>query len=789
MTPPESKKPATTADGLLEKIHLILPSASASGAAAESYRAMVELTRQGIFIVDDNATLIFVNHSFASALGYQADDLLGRSLFTLLTIEGRTLVAVQMERRRRGHTDAYELSLQKRDGGLLPCLISAAPLMVNGVFLGSLASVTDISQFKAVEGEMRTAKEFRETIINSITDHLVVIDPRTFAVVMVNDAFAAWKGRRAEHLEGRTCFEMLRGRTTPCPDDGLHCPTRECARLKRMVLSEKTVATLQGLDRTFMIATYPHLDGQGQVDLVVRLERDVTDRRRMEEALAVRSRQLQQTQLQLEKLYDIARERTNRRSIPELVQFLGAKVQELFPQAEPLFLIMEPARNRFLGLEECPRDFWEPLHRLFRRLEQLHLGPEWCRSLRQLREPQVFSYQASGDSGLLFQPLSEIYQSWVGVPILSQQRCLGLFLLGCHVPQVFSREDVHFLHAVFAQVAGYLRYLLHQEEGGGSLEPAAQPKTSHGEIIGQSKKMQEVYQFIDLVSGTDAAILITGENGAGKELVAHTIHSQSKRSRGPFVVANCSAYSSTLLESELFGHEKGAFTGAIRRKKGRLELAQGGTLFLDEIGDLSPATQVLLLRFLQDHSFERVGGEATLEADVRLLAATHKDLFREVQAGRFRDDLYYRLNVVTVHLPPLRERPEDIPLLCQHFLQKYGGRESKRLPRFSPDALESMMEYDWPGNVRQLENAVSHAVMLAQGDFIRRRHLPRFLKEAAPEVSPASLAESERRLILRVLKEAGWNKHEAARRLKVSRSTLYSKIKRYQLEYVPREEK
>jgi len=293
--------------------------------------------------------------------------------------------------------------------------------------------------------------------------------------------------------------------------------------------------------------------------------------------------------------------------------------------------------------------------------------------------------------------------------------------------------------------------------------------------------MHEVYQLIDLVSGTDATVLITGENGTGKELVARMIHRQSKRSRGPFVVANCSAYSPTLLESELFGHEKGAFTGAIRRKKGRFELAQGGTLFLDEIGDIPPATQVLLLRFLQDHCFERVGGELTIETDVRVLAATNKELYKEVQTSRFRDDLYYRLNVITIQLPALRERKEDIPVLCQHFLNKYNLKEGKKIGRFSPDAMQALMDYEWPGNVRQLENAISHAVILAQGEIIRRRHLPRFLKDSDEDVLPTSLAETEKRLIQRVLKEANWNKHEAARRLRVSRSTLYSKIRRYRI--------
>jgi DNA-binding NtrC family response regulator len=307
-------------------------------------------------------------------------------------------------------------------------------------------------------------------------------------------------------------------------------------------------------------------------------------------------------------------------------------------------------------------------------------------------------------------------------------------------------------------------------------------KTCHGGIIGKSKKMQEVYELIDLISRSDATVLITGENGTGKELAAKAIHQQSHRHRGPFIVANCSAYSPTLLESELFGHERGAFTGAIRQRKGRIERSHGGTLFLDEIGDISAATQVLLLRFLQDHCFERVGGERPIEADVRVLAATNRDLRRLVEAGRFRDDLYYRLNVISIHLPLLRERKVDIPLLAGHFLKKYNEKEGKHVVTFAADAMEALMEYEWPGNVRQLENAISHALILAQGDVIRRRHLPRFLRESAATSVSTSLAENERHLILRVLQETNWNKHDAARRLQVSRSTLYSKIRRYGLE-------
>jgi len=624
-------------------------------------------------------------------------------------------------------------------------------------------------------------EEFLLRIFDSITDSLLVIDPRNCSIVLANDPFLVRVGLTAPAVMGKPCYEVMYGRLEPCQEEGFYCPMQETARLRRSVVSDKNYLDDQGQEHTLQVTTYPHFDSQGGVDLVTRLERDVTERRKMEEALAFRSRELQKTQLQLEKLFEIARERTGKRSVPELVHFLHGIVRETFPDADALFFLLDSGKHHFLLLEESPGPAGDPRRRLLRRWEQLGQVADFIRYLGETLEPQIVTFAERDNLPPFLRIVSENYSSWVGLPIFAQQHCLGFFILGSHQHQGYSREDLHFLHAMFGEVACYLRFLMRHEPETNYQSQGLPEKTAHGEVIGQGKKMQEVYGLIDLVAGTDATGMITGENGTGKELAARTIHRQSKRGRGPFVVANCSAYSPTLLESELFGHEKGAFTGAIRRKKGRFELAQGGTLFLDEIGDIPPATQVLLLRFLQDHCFERVGGEATIEADVRVLAATNKDLYLEVQAGRFRDDLYYRLNVITLHLPALRERKEDIPLLCQHFLSKYNLKEGKKIRRFSPDALEALMDFDWPGNVRQLENAISHAVILAQGEIIRRRHLPRFLKETTEEAAPMTLAETERRLIWRVLQEASWNKHEAARRLRVSRSTLYSKIRRYGL--------
>lgn len=312
------------------------------------------------------------------------------------------------------------------------------------------------------------------------------------------------------------------------------------------------------------------------------------------------------------------------------------------------------------------------------------------------------------------------------------------------------------------------------------LAQALEKRYSFGNIIGKSDRMQEIYELISDISHTDSTVLIQGESGTGKELIARAIHFNSPRKNKPFIVANCSAYSQNLLESELFGHEKGAFTGAIRRKIGRFELAHGGTIFLDEIGEVSPPTQILLLRVLQDHRFERVGGEETLEVDVRVIAATNKNLMEEMKKGTFREDLYYRLNVIPIFVPPLRERRDDISLLASHFLEKFNSEKGKKIADFSTEVMEIFLAHHWPGNVRELENVIEHAVIIAKKDQIITQDLPRYLQQKPlREGELVTLQDFERDLILKTLKEMNWNKHKVAKKLKINRSTLYGKIKKY----------
>ncbi len=299
-------------------------------------------------------------------------------------------------------------------------------------------------------------------------------------------------------------------------------------------------------------------------------------------------------------------------------------------------------------------------------------------------------------------------------------------------------------------------------------------------IIAKSSKMQRLIELIKTVAKSNATVLITGESGTGKELVARAIHSRSDRHNKPFVAVSCAALPESLLESELFGHEKGSFTGAHAQKKGKFEFANGGTLFLDEVGEMSVNIQVHLLRVLEEKEFTRVGGNEPIKVDVRVISATNKDLTKAIERQEFREDLYYRLNVVNIDLPPLRERKEDIPLLAEHFLNKFASENRKEITGFTPAAMEFLLDHDWPGNVRELENSIERAVILAKDDLIDITDLRQKGMAPASAGKPTrNLKEIEKAHILSTLRETGENYSEAARSLGISRMTLYNKVKEY----------
>jgi DNA-binding NtrC family response regulator len=318
----------------------------------------------------------------------------------------------------------------------------------------------------------------------------------------------------------------------------------------------------------------------------------------------------------------------------------------------------------------------------------------------------------------------------------------------------------------------------------GLLRARLAERYSFQNIIGSAPAMQEIFKTVAQVATARASVLITGESGTGKELIAAAIHERSPRSKGPFVKLHCAALAETILESELFGHERGSFTGAAGRREGRFAQANGGTLFLDEIGDISAAVQVKLLRFLQEHEFERVGGNETLKVDVRVIAATNRDLKAEVAAGRFREDLYYRLNVINIEMPALRERPSDVPLLAMHFLRKYATENGKQIEAFSDAALAQLAGYRWPGNVRELENVVERAVVLCNGTHITPTELPQHLVPQGAaggiQIPGATLEQIERYAITRALEASGGSTSKAAEMLGISVRKIQYKLHEYQ---------
>ncbi len=388
-------------------------------------------------------------------------------------------------------------------------------------------------------------------------------------------------------------------------------------------------------------------------------------------------------------------------------------------------------------------------------------------------------------------------QSFICVPVIINRKPVGA--LGVDMPFQEGRhyeQELQFLQVVTSMIAQAINVnrlaateRQHLREENTYLREELQQRYDFSNIIGNSGRMRQVYEQITRVASTNTTVLIRGESGTGKELIAHALHYNSPRARRPFIKVSCAALPETLIETQLFGHEKGAFTGAQARRQGRLELADGGTLFLDEIGELSPTMQVKLLRVLQEREFERVGGTVTLKVNVRLLAATNRDLEKAMVEGSFREDLYYRLNVFSLFVPPLRERKEDILLLAERFLEQYTREHGKPIKRIATSAIDMLTSYHWPGNVRELENVIERSVLVCEGAVMHGYHLPPTLQTAegsgtVPQVSLTEAVEVfERDLIQDALKTTRGNRAKAAKLLNTTERIMGYKAKKYAIDY------
>ena len=470
--------------------------------------------------------------------------------------------------------------------------------------------------------------------------------------------------------------------------------------------------------------------------------------------------------------FEIIQQIGARSSLKDVSSYLIAKFQELVTCSDlGLFIFSTHMETLFVfcgdGIKTFNKDSFED-------------------SLPVLRQLEGINFVKTG----VFKPhlLPGTFQSaarLAAFPVHHEKQFLGVMMVSCPGDCQCDIKELEVIHLILNHSSGVIkRAVLHEEEML-HIQKHIDITTEYCGIVGKDPKMQAIYKLIEDIAPSDTTVLIQGESGTGKELVASAIHQNSLRKHNPFVVINCSAYPANLLESELFGHEKGAFTGAVRQKTGRFEQADSGTVFLDEIGEIPPSAQIKLLRVIQTQKFERVGGEQTLTVNVRIIAATNKDLLQEVKAGQFREDLYYRLNVIPIQLPPLKMRRNDIPLQARYFLQKYAAEQGKDITDFSPEAMRLLLDCPWPGNVRELENSIEAAVVLAHGKRIEISDFPSALLKdtcAATETgSQGTMMENEARLLQEVLDECGWNKKEAARRLGISRNTLYRKLKKYQI--------
>ncbi|RJR33043.1 MAG: HAMP domain-containing protein [Desulfobacteraceae bacterium] len=461
------------------------------------------------------------------------------------------------------------------------------------------------------------------------------------------------------------------------------------------------------------------------------------------------------------------------RTLPEIGTYLISRFRTMLPNAGHMVLLLQnSARDGFFQLSENGMNL----------ISQEEHVTEVRKRIAENRNPG-FIQKTNG----LIPPGTRNGSKCVVVPIHDQAEPLGALLVICRDGLDCEAKDLDALSMILVQSAGVMRRaVLHEEEAQG-LKQRFEASAEFAGMIGKDPKIQSIYSMIEDIAPTDTTVLIQGESGTGKEMVARAVHQLSGRKDKPFVVIDCSAYPETLLESELFGHEKGAFTGATRQKAGRFEQADGGTVFLDEIGEISPSAQIKLLRVLQTQKFERLGGERTLSVNIRILAATNKDLLQEVKNGRFREDLYYRLNVIPIQVPSLRERKNDIPLLARFFLRRFTSEQRKVVEDFSPEAMRLLLGYRWPGNVRELENSIEHATVLAKGSRIEGSDLPGSLVEGTGEHELRttsffpSMAENERELLICALSKCGWNKKEVAKKLGISRNTLYQKLRRHNI--------
>ncbi len=643
----------------------------------------------------------------------------------------------------------------------------------HGHVVSIIEYMKDITRHKRAKEALQESEAQKRAILDASIDMIRYVDT-DMRIIWANRTTTEEVGMTPEDIEGQVCYELFIGRDMPCEA----CPTLkalETGQTEHAVMHESRVAG-RWEESYWDCYGIPLKNESGEIIRLIQVARDVTEQKQTEKELKKRHNEL-------EAINGVLWQLTKEDNLIGMGQILQDIMEDFFAEFDTMIVLLTPDGDglyfprpkRGQARETC-------YDRAERKIRDLRLEHDLLECLTKKSIGPACSGTKEGACPPVIKALAADFRTWMAVPIALDDGCFGLFMLGSPSVDTDVDADLIFVETLIRQISGVIRYQISKEVREEAFRKQLTGPDKFMGIVGRSRQMQQLYRMIQAVADSASTVLITGESGTGKELVAHAIHRAGKYRDTPFISAHCSSFVPTLVHSEIFGHEKGAFTGATTRKLGRLERAKGGILFLDEVADLPLETQVLLLRFLQDKSFERVGGERPVEVNVRVIAATNKDIEKEMEVGRLREDFYYRLNVIPLRLPPLRERIADLPMLANHFLRTYCLIEGKEVTGFDIEAMKLMMDYDWPGNVRELQNTVARCVVLAGGESISVDALPGRMR--TPERAPKefSLAKNERNLILNVMHECNWNKHKAARLLTISRGTLYSKLKRYDIQ-------
>jgi len=752
------------------------PAEESPGEGQTTFGKLFEFLPDAILATSSQGRIVRVNAQAEKMFGYTREELLGQSIEVLVPERFRDLHAAHRHGyeagpRLRPMGAGLELRGRRKDGTQFPVDIMLSPLAAeNGLLV--LSVVRDVTERKRTEEALRRSEELLRLLVEGVQDYALIMLERDGRVASWNSGAERITGYRAEEIIGQhlsrfyLAEDVERGR----PEQELKVAASE-GRFEE----EGWRLRKDGSRFWANVIVTPLRDAAGELQGFAKVTRDFTERKRAEEAL----------------LLEITNVLVSNLDIRRLLAAISASIHQVARHDYASLALYDPEIKRLrVQVLDSPGDVKLNAGELLAPLEGTPAGEAFS-----TRQPMVLDridtkrFPASGVQHLL--DADVISGCWL--PLISHGRALGVLAVGSRHEAAFAQSNLNLLSQVANQVAIAIdnavafRQIVELKDKLAEeklyLEDELRTEYNFDEIVGESPALKRLLKQVETVASTDATVLILGETGTGKELIARALHHLSPRRERTFVKLNCAAIPTGLLESELFGHEKGAFTGAITQKIGRLELAHRGSLFLDEVGDIPLELQPKLLRALQEKEFERLGSTRTIPVDVRLIAATNRDLAQMVESRQFRSDLYYRLKVFPMVVPPLRERSEDIPMLVHYFAQRHAQRMNRQIETIPPEAMHALTQWHWPGNVRELENFIERAVILSRGSVLQVPVVE--LKSlAAAESEPnasMTLEATEREHILRVLQETQGvigGPRGAASRLGLKRTTLNSKMRK-----------